>query len=362
LLWVAGGAGEGFSTPSVAGGQLYVMGDREGQEYVIALDVEAGGRQAWATALGPVRHNGAGYPGPRSTPTYDSGRVYALGLNGDLAALDAETGTLIWKRDLVTEFGGEIPSWGYSESVLVDGEKLVCTPGGSQATLLALHKQDGSLIWQVPLGDKAGYASIVAAEIAGRRQYVQFTMGGVIGVDAETGALLWRYTNTVSGTAHIATPIVSGDAVFSSSGYGRGCGLARISRDGDEWTAEEVYFNTVLANRTGGCVLVEGLVYGCSQTGVLVCLEFATGRVRWQQRLGVCSLLAVDGMLIARSEEDRVLLLRCNPERFELLGEFRQPQRSGRTNYPHPVVADGRLYLRDQDLVLCYALRSTDRS
>jgi outer membrane protein assembly factor BamB len=187
-------------------------------------------------------------------------------------------------------------------------------------------------------------------------------MQGVIGVDAETGSLLWRYTNTVSGTAHIATPIVWQDTVFSGSGYGRGCGLARIGRDEDAWSADEVYFNSTLANRTGGCVLVDGYVYGCNQAGVLVCLEYATGQIRWQERLGVCSLLAVDGMLVARSEEDRVFLLGCNPERFERLGEFRQPDRSGRTNYPHPVVSDGRLYLRDQDLVLCYELGPADGS
>lgn len=338
------------------------MGNREGQEYVVALDCAAEGRQTWATPLGPVRHSGAGYPGPRSTPTYDGGRIYTLGLNGDLAALDAKTGRLIWKRDLVNDFGGEIPSWGYSESVLIDGEKLVCTPGGLHATLLALRKDGGTVIWQAALGDKAGYASIVPAVLAGQRQYIQFTMNGVIGVDAETGALLWRYTNTISGTAHIATPIVDGDTVFSSSGYGRGCGLAHISRVEEMWSADEVYFNPTLANRTGGCVLVDGHVYGCNQAGVLVCLEYTTGQIRWQQRLGVCSLLAVDGMLVARSEQDRVFLLRCNPERFELLGEFEQPHRSGRTNYPHPVVADGWLYLRDQDLVLCYDLCRADRS
>ncbi len=358
LAWRVSGLGVGYSAPAVVGRRVLVMGNRDGQEWLMALDRQRQGQVLWQTPLGPVRHDGAGYPGPRSTPTCDGSRVYTLGLNGDLIAADLETGQIVWRHDLVGEFGGGIPTWGYSESVLVDGPWLLCTPGGATATVLALDKKYGQTIWAAPIGDGAGYSSIVKATFDGVPQYVQFTAQGVIGVEAATGKLLWRYDKPANGTANISTPLVSGADVFAASGYGTGGGLARIGRSGAELAATEVYFTKNMKNHHGGLILDQGVIYGSNDPGLLTCMDWATGDVLWKSRdPGKSSLVLVDGMLIARSEEGRVSLVEATREAFRLLGQFEQPDRSPQPSWPHPVVADGQLYLRDQDLLLVYQLR-----
>ncbi len=358
LVWRADGLGTGFSAPSVSGRFVYLMGNRDDVEQVIALDREADGREVWATTLGAVRHDGSGYPGPRSTPTVDGDRLYALGLNGDLVCLNRETGDIVWRKDLVADFGGAIPNWGYSESVLVDGPVVVCTPGGEQATVVALDKHSGETVWVSPVGDGAGYSSVVAATINGVKQYVQFTAAGVIGVDARDGVLIWRYDAPANGTANVATPIVSGDAVFAASGYGTGGGRVTISGDRRMSDAEESYFTKSMKNHHGGMVLVDGCLYGCNDPGRLTCLDFETGDVLWAGRdAGKCAITYVDGMIIARGQEGKVSLVEANSNEFVVLGQFEQPERSDQPSWPHPVVADGRLYLRDAGVLLCYELR-----
>lgn len=358
LAWTAQRLGAGFSTPSVVGDRLYVMGDRDGQEWILALDVARRGRPVWERAIGSIRNQGAGYPGPRSTPTVDGDRIYALGINGDLLALDAQSGEIVWRRDLTADLGGAIPNWGYSESVLIDGDRLLCTPGGSQATLAALDKRNGAVIWKAPHGDGAGYASIVKAQLAGRPQYIQFTARGVIAVAAESGALLWRYDGPANGTANIATPIVHDKFVFAASGYGAGGGLVAIDRKEGRLTADQVYFTRNMKNHHGGVLLVDGYLYGCNDPGLLTCLDFGAGDVKWADRsAGKCSLTYADGRLYARSESGTVSLVEATPDGFRLRGQFEQPQRSDEPSWPHPVVAGGMLYLRDQDLLLAYDVR-----
>ncbi len=221
LLWQAGGLGEGYSGPSVFGNFLYLMGTRDGQEVVIALDWTREGRLAWATPIGPVRHGGGGYPGPRSTPTFDEGRLYTLGIAGDLVAMDARNGRIAWRHHLVAEFGGQAPKWGYSESVLIDGDKLVCTPGGPRATVLALDKQTGRPLWGSPVGDPAEYSSVIRASIGRVIQYVTLTKKGVISVDAADGTFLWRYDRPANKTAN--GPSWSSSTYFASSTAGRAC-------------------------------------------------------------------------------------------------------------------------------------------
>jgi len=358
LLWQTKTVGEGFSTPSVAAGVLYAMGNEEGQEYIYAVDVNAQGKQLWATSLGKVRHAGAGYPGPRSTPTVDGDFVYTLGLNGDLVCLDAKSGKIEWRHDLVGEFGGSIPTWGYSESVLIDGPWVVCTPGGSQATLAALDKTTGKLVWSSGVGDGAGYSSIVKTEIGGAKQYVQFTAEGLIGVAAADGKPLWRYDAPANGTANASTPLVAGDKAFAASGYGTGGGAARIMKSGSEFKAEEAYFTKQMKNHHGGMVLIDGYLYGSDDPGVLTCLEFETGKIMWRERgTGKCSLVALDGMLVTRSEAGKVCLVKISPEKGEIISEFEQPERTDKPSWAHPVVANGKLYLRDQELIQCYEMR-----
>jgi len=359
LLWESRDVGDGFSTPSVAGGVLYVLGNKNQEEFVFAVNLNAKGKLLWATSLGTVRHQGAGYPGPRSTPTVDGQNVYAIGLNGDLVCLNAKTGKGIWRHDLVGEFGGSIPTWGYSESVLIDGPWAVCTPGGSQATLVALDKKTGKVVWGSGVGDGAHYSSIVKAEIGGVKQYVQFTASALVGLAAKDGKPLWRYEAPANGTANASTPLVAGDKAFASSGYGTGGGAVNITRSGSTFKADEAFFTKQMKNHHGGMVLIDGYIYGSDDPGVLTCVELATGETKWRERgTGKCSVIALDGMmLITRSEQGKVCLVKISPEKGEIVSEFEQTNRSDKPSWPHPVVANGKLYLRDQELLQCYDLK-----
>jgi len=358
-LWKTRELGEGFSGPAIVGNMLYTMGQRNGAEWVIALNCAEGGQVVWATPVGPIRHAGGGQPGPRSTPAVHRGKVYALGINGDLVCLDAMTGEFVWRHNLVFEFGGRIPKWGYSESVLVDGRWVLCTPGGPQATVLALWRLNGEKVWACPAGDGAAYSSIIKASIGGVHQYVQFTEQGVIGVQVRGGKLLWRYEKPANETANCSTPLWYGQTVFAASGYGTGGGLVwpKMTPQG-EFATEEMYFTDKMQNQHGGMILWDDHIYGSSNPSDLTCLDLKTGEVKWtDESSGKCSLLFADGMLIARSEKGPVSLVEATPEGFRLKGRFNQPERTRRSSWTPPVISGGRLFLRDQALLLCYDVR-----
>lgn len=358
LAWKAKGLGAGYSTPSVAAGRIFTMGNRGKTEYVLALAEKDGG-ELWAAAVGPVRGDGGGFPGPRCTPTVDGSLVYALGLNGDLLCLEAASGKERWRKDLVKEFGGSPGGWGYTESPLVDGDKLIVTPGGRKATLLALDKRTGETAWtcKVPQGDTAGYASAIAADVQGQRQYLQFLSGGVLGVAAEDGTFLWRYKGPANGIANISTPVFHDDHVFAASAYSKGGGLARLVREGSKTTATEVYFVRDMQNHHGGMVLLDGYLYGEGQ-GQLTCLEFKSGEIQWQSdKPGKGSIAYADGRIYYRSEGGRVTLVEPNPKKYVEHGSFEERDRSGRNTWAHPVIANGRLYLADQDVLSCYNVK-----
>lgn len=358
LLWKATGLGAGFSTPSVAQGRIFTMGNRGNTEYVIALD-ESNGKILWTAPVGPVRSNGGGYAGPRCTPTIDGTALYALGLNGDLLCLDVERGKERWRKSLPRDFQGAAGGWGYSESPLVDGDKVICTPGGRKATLAALDKKTGDTIWtaQVPEGDAAQYSSVIAADVAGQRQYLQFLQGGLVGVAARDGKFLWRYNKPANGTANCSTPIFDHGYAFAASDYGTGGGLVKLVRAGDRVRADEEYFTKHMKNHHGGMVLVNGYLYGANG-GVLDCLNFRTGKVMWEEgRPGKGSIAYADGRLYYRNENGPIMLIEANPRRYVEKGHFNQPGRSHMSAWPHPVIANGRLYIRDQDILLCYNVK-----
>jgi outer membrane protein assembly factor BamB len=257
LLWTRKDIGGGYSTPAVVGDRVYLMVDRKGEEFAIALSAKDGA-EAWATRVGKVGPNqGPQYPGARSTPTVDGDKVYVLGSDGDLACLERDSGKAVWAKNLRKGFGGVPGAWAYAESVLIDGETLVCTPGGKQATLVSLRKNDGETIWKcaVPEGDAAGYSSAIVATVGGMRQYVQFVANGVVGVDAKTGKFLWRYAKTKDQAANIPTPVFHDGSVFTSTSR-NGSGLNRITVSDGAVSIEQVYYNRTALNSTGGVVLV----------------------------------------------------------------------------------------------------------
>jgi outer membrane protein assembly factor BamB len=359
LAWKTTGLGEGFSTVSVVGNVLYTQGHKDGKQWVMALDVSQQGKLIWQSDFGPVRNPGAGHPGSRSAPTIDGDRLYTTGIAGEAVCMDLKDGHIIWQKDFVNDFGGAIPKWGYCESVLVDGPWVIGTPGGEKNTIVALDKTSGDRVWGAAVGDAAGYASVIKATIDGVEQYINLTAKGVISVRAKDGKFLWRYDAPASKVSNIATCIASGNSVFAASGYNNGGGRADITRNDDDFSAKEVFFSKKMQNHHGGLILHDGMIYGCNNPKDLTCLDFNTGDVKWSDKTaGKCSLLYADGMLYCRDENGPISLVEATPDGFKSKGRFDQPERSKVNSWPYPVIANGMLYIRDQDLLLCYDVRA----
>lgn len=358
--WKATGLGGGYSTPSVSNGRIFGSGYRGNDEYVWALDAGTG-KEIWSTKTGPAEKN-VGYPeGPRSTPTIDGNSLYTLSAGGQLVCLDASNGKEQWHKDLKKDFGGRMMSgWGFSESPLVDGDKVVCTPGSLKGTVLALNKKTGETIWQSQdFTDKSAYSSLMIANFGGVRQYVQITDAHVVGISAEDGKLLWQ-ADRRGRTAVIPTPIVTEDHVYVTSGYNVGCNLFKISKDGSAFKAEEVYANQNMVNHHGGVILVGNHVYGHSDKGGWTCQDLKSGDVEWTNTgVGKGSISFADGFFYIRSEGSKgtVALIEASPKGYKEHGRFDQPDRTKKQSWPHPVIANGKLYLRDQDNLFCYDLK-----
>jgi outer membrane protein assembly factor BamB len=338
------------------------MGMKGQEEFVMALDA-GDGRLLWSTKVGAVGVNdGPSYPGPRSTPSVEADALYTLGSDGDLVCVDPLTGKLKWRRHLAKDFGGQPGIWAYTESPLIDGDTLICTPGGPTATLVALRKKDGTVIWKgvVEEDNYAGYASAIVAEVGGVKQYIQFLGGGVVGIAARDGRFLWRYNSNVGGQ-NCATPIFHDGCVFTSAsgtGDSGGDALLQLTVRGQGVEAREVYRGRGMKNHHGGVVRVGEYLYGTSGAA-LVCLEFQTGAVKWRERAaGKGSLTVADGHVYVRGDQGGVVLVEATPAGYKEKGRFQQPFRSRFHTFPHPVVAGGRLYLRDEDVLLCYDVKA----
>lgn len=361
LLWSAKKLGEGHSSPSIAKGRIFGMGVRGEKEVVWALD-EKTGKELWATPIAAaieLEGRQAGN-GSRATPSVSGMQVFALGVGGDLACLDIATGKLTWKKNLVTDFGGSVPQWGYTESPLVDGDNVIVTPGGRAATMVALSKKTGAVAWKStdPNGYRVAYSSAIAADMGGQRQYIQFLSGGVVGVGAKDGKPLWHFDAPASrGGINCSTPIFDKGYVFAASAYGHGGGLAQLTTDAGAISAKDVYFTKQMQNHHGGMVLVGDYLYGFDNS-TLTCLEFKTGKVMWANRsVGKGSLIAADGLLYCRGERGPVALVEATPKEYTEKARFEQPERSGAPAWAYPLISDGKLYLRDQDVLLCYSVK-----
>jgi len=558
LAWKTAQLGGGDSAPSIAAGRIYGMSHRGEDEVVWALS-EKDGREVWVSRLGPAFQQGfhQSREGPGCTPTVDGDRLYVIGLDGKVACLQAADGKVVWQRSLVADFGGTIPAWSYRESPLIDGDKLICTPGAQDAMLVALEKKTGKTVWKcampaaaaaasapapgpggpggggpgggrgnfggfsiaggvapqmfsqadankdgqlsgpefAALADKwferldpektgkvtaaqfaerfydavprpqqgppsgetpapaprrasrstapafvtatdedkdgsvtreelkgaftkwyekwdadkagalteekftagltavlpqpsfggpggpggrggrgggnsgAGYASVIAIEFEGQRQYVQLTARALIGVAAADGKFLWRYDRPANGMGiNCTTPLYHDGMVFAASAYGAGGGAVKLKKDSNgAIQAEEAWFSRDIENHHGGVVVVDGCLYGAkggNGGGYLVCLDFKTGEVLWNERdsgkrrVRKGSVALADGRIYYRTEEGAVVLIEPGSKDYLERGRFEQPDRTRQPAWAHPVIANGRLYIRDQDTLYCYDIKA----
>ena len=346
---------------AVAGDRVYLQGARGNNSFVIALN-RADGKEVWAKPLGPIEtkmrtDRGAG---PRGTPTVDGDRLYVLTENGDLACLKTD-GSILWQLNILKEFGGSQLQWLVSESPLVDGPHLVVTPGGPGAGMVKLDKMTGKTVWtSKDLSDTAAYSSITVADVQGVRTYMTFTASAGVGVRASDGKLMFRYPNAANRTANVATPVFSDNKVFFASAYGTGGGLLNLTVQNGEVAATEVYFTREMKNHHGGMVLVDGYLYGYNDL-ILTCLEFATGKLMWRDRsVGKGSVTYADGRLYIQSENNLVGLAEATSAGYGEKGRFEIPDK-GLPSWAHPVISDGRLYVRNQDTLLVYDIKTGAR-
>jgi outer membrane protein assembly factor BamB len=358
LTWKSQGLGSGYATIVTSGDKIFTSGERDGASVLIALN-RPDGKYLWHTKLGDAGEMG-GFEGPRSTPTADGNLVFAVSMAGDLVCVDASTGKEKWRKNYEKDFGGAAPGWGYSESPLVDGDRLVFTPGGSKGAIVALNKNTGETVWQSrDFKDPAHYSSLVPAKISGTPQYVQFTERSVVGIGAEKGDVLWR-TDRRGATAVIPTPLVWDNFVYVTSGYGIGCNLFEVSKDGSKLSAKQVYANKVMVNHHGGVVRIGANIYGYSDGKGWTCQDFKTGAALWQDKqFPKGSLVYADNRLYLRAEGGKgtVVLIEASPQGFKEHGRLDQPDRKDEHTWAHPVVSDGKLYLRDADILLCYDIK-----
>jgi len=378
LAWTFANGGAGYSGPAVVGGKVYFMGARNKVEEVIALDNT--GKELWKAPIGPVfDFKGNNHSlGPNATPTVSGGVIVALGSQGMLVCVERDTGKPLWNLDLpaklqaqVNDVGGGFANfgWGFSWSPLIEGDKVIITPGGPQGLFAALDLKTGNVLWQSKaVKDQATYASPMPAEIGGVRQYIAMVQNGAVGVSAKDGDLLWEYRKANPYPDIVCpTPIVQGDLVYMPVGHGGSCDQIQVVTNAGKFMVKEIYSNKELCNRQGGVVLLDGNVYGATEARGWVCQDFKTGEGKWLSKrnaVGFGSLIAADGMLYLLSENlpGTVGLVQPNPDAYKEISRFVLPLQSalrkpnGRIWTP-PVISDGKLYLRDQEYLFCYEVK-----
>lgn len=359
LAWHLPGLGQGYSGVSVVDGIVFSMGTPENQESLLAINL-ADGKALWSRPTqGPIFQEEHGN-GPRGTPTVDGNYVYALGASGDLICVDYKAKSVRWHKNLAREFSAQVPQYGYSESVLIDGPRLICTPGGAGATIVALDKNSGSVLWKCPVPNSPGaaYASPIVAEIGGTRQYVDIISGAIVGVKAADGQPLWGNEALASANVVCSSPLLVKDYIFAAASYGTGGVLLRLAPNEQGGTQATVVNRTPdMKSHHGGMVAIGSYIYGADDQ-VLTCFNLETWKVAWKNRsVGKCSLTCADGRLYVRGENGEVALVEATPTGYQETGRFKPPKSSDNPAWSYPVVAAGRLFLRDQDELLCYSLK-----
>jgi outer membrane protein assembly factor BamB len=395
LLWTFDKAGTGYTAPAVVGGNVYTMGCRGEDEFVICLDAK--GTEQWATKIGPVFEfkTNQWSRGPNGTPAVDGNLLYALGSQGTLVCLDTEKGTLKWKKDLPKDMAAEVSNvfggpdtdkfgWGYCWSPLVDADYLIITPGGPKGLVAALDKKSGNQVWRSTTAPdeasypstfeaaaarrQATYSSPIVAEVDGVRQYIVMVQDGAVGVLAKDGSELWRFRRDKPFPDVVCpTPVYHDGHLFLTATDG-GCHLVKLTKNGAKFDVKDVYTRAAgreMSNDVGGVLLVDGCLYGATaKTQGWRCMQFADGKRKWSTReLGNGAGVYADGLIVVVTQEDgEVVLMKADPKECTELSRFTLPKmsmmrRPGGRVWTHPVIADGKLYLRDQELIFCYDLK-----
>jgi len=368
LSWTFRQAGSGYSAPTILGTTLYSQGAEEGNDFAFALDTKTGNLK-WKQTLGEQYTDGQNRGnGGRGSITTDGDKLYLVRGGGQIHCLSAADGKILWQKEFIKDFGGKLMSnWGFSESPLIDGNVVICTPGGNEGTLAALDKNTGAVVWRSKAWtDDSGYSSAIVVEVDGVKQYIQQAAKGVAGVAVEDGKLLWRVEIPGYRTAIIPTPIYKDHIVFVTDGYSNSCTAIRIEKDGDVFKSDVIYTNKVMGNQHGGVVLINGFIYGHSNTSGWVCQSFETGETAWTQRsneAGKGCVLAVNDRLLCLNEQTGLLtIVAASPDAWKEFGSMPIPERTtivtaNNMVWTHPVVANGNLYLRDHDLLFCFDLK-----
>jgi hypothetical protein len=372
LAWTFSNAGTGFSSVSVAGNDLLTMGKRSGQNLLICLDTKTGSEK-WVASLGPSaqgkEYNTNWGDGPRSSPTIDGDYVYALCDLGSLGCFKRSDGTQVWSVNLVADFGGSVPTWGYSESVLVDGDRVVVAPGG-KSFLVGLDKNTGKKVWESRFSDEAHYVSIVRHIFEGVPVYVTASARGLLGIHCQSGELLFENSATGNATAVIPTPIVSGNLIYHSSAYGAGNAAVEITLNDGKLNAKQKYHEKKesMENHHGGTVLHDGTIFGFSKAlrGVWMAQDLATGKVLWSKKIGRAtsgSVAFADGLLYCYDDQDGICYL-VQPARDGWIekGKVAIPDKSEIDRqrgaiWSHPVIADQKLIVRDLDKIFAFDIQ-----
>lgn len=366
LVWKAQGLGQGFSTVAIADGIIYTAGNIDKDTVITAMDMS--GKEIWKRKNGPAYTRS--HPGTRSTPTIVEGKLYNMNGDGDLICLHARTGSTIWALDVMEKFQGRMISWGISESPLVDGDNVICCPGGKEVSMAALDKDTGDTRWTcTEAGDKPSYTSPMIVDYQGLRQIVTVMYDSAIGVAAETGKLLWQYPHKVRFGANCDMPIYHDGHVFLFGTWGRGATMLKLNVEGDDCSVEEVWRTTELDNEHGGVMIVDGYIYGQSdgdhKRRHLACLEMKTGKTMWTARElhgeRSASLTFAEGMLYVVSDLGEVGLVRPNPKRLEIVSQFELPKGGKGEVYAHPVIFGGCLYIRHGQFLYVYDVRAEKR-
>ena len=360
LAWSVSGLGEGYSTVSIAEGYLFTAGIIDKTTYVFAFDLN--GKLIWKKPNGQswetTRSWATGYTGSRSTPTYDNSVVYHLGELGQLTAFDYRTGNEIWSISLREKYDAEIPEYGYSESVYIDGDHLYCNPAGKKGYIVCLDKNNGELIWtNADIPGNVGFCSSVLFDHGDYRQITGLSSNSVYGVDSKTGKLLWVVNFENDRSNNVTDPIFYNGYVFASSGYGKGSILIKLTPSGNNIIPEIVWQTDLMDNHHGGIILHDGYLYGSGHNARgWFCLDFLTGKQMWKSN-GKGSLTFADGMLYCLDERGRMTLVTATPEKNNEVSTFEVPSGGKGMHWAHPVVCNGRLYIRHTDKLFVYDIK-----